>query len=138
MGAPGGACVDSPPVSALAIVLIVLAAVALLFFLGGLVVARRRRHAPDFEAHLLAADRALEAAKAQDRGWDRAALEAAAREALAETRPGFEPSELHLVLVDDRPGVTEDRAEFLAVGPDGEARVALVRSEAGWGAERVE
>ena len=41
-------------------------------------------------------------------------MERAAREAVAEARPGSD-YELYLVLVDDRPGVEEDRAQFMAV-----------------------
>ena len=37
-------------------------------------------------------------------------FEEAARRALEEQEPGFAYDELHLVLVDDRPGVSEDRA----------------------------
>jgi hypothetical protein len=42
------------------------------------------------------------------------------------------------VLVDDRPGVSEDRAHFMAVGADGAARVILAREGDRWIAERVE
>jgi hypothetical protein len=42
------------------------------------------------------------------------------------------------VLVDDRPGIEEDRAHFVAVGPDGRARVILAREGDRWIAERVE
>jgi hypothetical protein len=57
--------------------------------------------------------------------------------ALDEQRPGFTAERLELVLVDDPPGVTEDRAHFLASGPDGEVRVVLARSDAGWAAQSV-
>jgi hypothetical protein len=124
--------------SVIAIVLIVLAALGLLFFLGGLVVARRRRHAPEFERHLMDADRALEAARAADRGWDRSLLEAAARAAVAEQRPDFQPEDLHLVLVEDRPGVEEDRAQMVAMRGRDSVTVSLVRDEQGWSADRVE
>ena len=46
---------------------------------------------------------------------------------------------LHLVLVDDNPGVAEDRAHFVAVGEGGqEARVVLGRQDGDWVAESVE
>jgi hypothetical protein len=64
-------------------------------------------------------------------------MEDAARKAVAEARPGWSYDELHLVLVDDRPGVAEDRAHFMAVGDDGEARVLLARQGDDWIAERV-
>jgi hypothetical protein len=126
--------------SVLVIILIVLGVLLVLFFIGGLLytVRRYQRLGRDFYRHLAAADQALEQARAEDRGWDRAALEAAARAGLEAERPGWQYDDLHLVLVDDRPGVTEDRAEFLAVGADGMARVGLVRSEAGWAHDKVE
>ena len=43
-------------------------------------------------------------------------MEAAARAAVGESRPGWTDDELQLVLVEDRPGVEEDRAHFVAVG----------------------
>jgi hypothetical protein len=117
--------------SVLAIVLIVIAALVVLFFLGGLVVARRRLDRPGWAQRIAAADQALEQARAADRGWDRELLHEAARRALAEGRPGFEPATLHLVLVDDRPGVEEDRAHLMAAGPDQSIRVVLARDESG-------
>jgi cbb3-type cytochrome oxidase subunit 3 len=126
--------------SVLAIVLIVLGALLLLFFIGGLVIAQRRRAESEraYEANVTAADRALEQARAADKGWDRAELERLAREALARHRGGFEYGELVLVLVDDRPGVAQDRAHFLATGGHAEARVVLARDESGWTLDRVE
>lgn len=125
--------------STLAIVLIALAILIVLVFIGGLTASRRRAQAGamDYAQHVAAADQALEQARASDRGWDRAVLEQTARDALEAERPGWRYRNLHLVLVDDRPGVTEDRAQFAAVGDDGEARVVLVRGEAGWALERV-
>jgi hypothetical protein len=124
--------------STLAIVLIVIAALLLLLVAGGFAGAMRRREHPDYERHLAEADRALEHARAADKGWDRPALEAAARDALAGERPEFAYNDLALVLVDDKPGISEDRAHFLASGDDGEARVVLARRESGWALERVE
>lgn len=126
--------------SVLAIVLIVLAALVLVLFVGGFVVARRRAARPGREEHIERADQALEQARAADRGWDRELLHEAARSALASERPGFEPSSLEIVLVDDRPGVAEDIAHLVAVGADGgRVRVVLARDAAGaWRASRVE
>jgi hypothetical protein len=125
--------------SVLAIVLIVLAAIIVFFFIGGYMVALRRRDRPGFEAHIRAADKALEDARAADRGWDRDLIHAAAREGLSQHRPGFEPESLHLVLVDDRPGVEEDRAHVMASGPNDRVRLVLTRDASGaWGVERVE
>ena len=127
-------------VSTLGIVFIVLGAVILIFLIGGVVavVTRSRRQAGTYAEHVAAADSALEQARAADRGWHRDTMEAAARDAVAESRPGWSYDDLHLVLVDDRPGVEEDRAHFMAVGPDGEARVILARDGDRWIAERVE
>jgi hypothetical protein len=125
--------------SVLAIVLIVLAAFVLLFLAGGSVVARRRANRPGREEHIRRADHALEQARAADRGWDRSLIEAAAREALSEARPEFSPASLDLVLVDDRPGVEEDRAHLMAAGPDEKVRLVLCRDASGaWGVERIE
>jgi hypothetical protein len=126
--------------SVLAIVLIVLGAIVLVLLLGGFIAGRRHAKATagDLERNLREADRALEEARASDKGWDRAVMEAAARQALTEERPALANERLDLVLVDDRPGVTEDRAHMRATGPDGEATVVLTRGEAGWTADRVE
>jgi hypothetical protein len=126
--------------STLGIVLIAVAAVLLLLFLGGLSGAARRgrRREPQRARHVAEADRALEHARAADRGWDRSALEAAARDALSSERGGWTYEELVLVLVDDRPGVEADRAHFVASGAEGEARVILARGESGWALERIE
>lgn len=127
--------------STVAIVLIVVGAVLLLFFIGGLLAAsaRDRRQAGTYDAHVAAADEALEQARAADRGWDRALMEAEARRALTEHRSGLDFEDLHLVLVDDRPGKEEDRAHFLAMGAAGEeVKVVLARTGDTWAAERVE
>jgi hypothetical protein len=127
-------------VSTLAIVLIVLGVVIVIAFILGLLGARARdrRQAPSYEEHVAAADQALEQARAADKGWHRDAMEQVARGALEESRPGWNYQELHLVLVDDRPGVGEDRAHFVAVAADGEARVILSRQADRWVAEGVE
>jgi hypothetical protein len=127
-------------VSTLGIILIVLAAIVLIFFVGGViaVITRSRRQAGTYAEHVAAADSALEQARAADRGWHRETMEEAARAAIGESRPGWDFGDLHLVFVDDRPGVTEDRAHFVAVAPDGECRVILSRQDDRWVAERVE
>ncbi len=130
-----------PAVSTLAIILIVVAVLLVLLFIGGLAGAgrRTRTQAPDYARHVAEADQALETARAADRGWDRVLLDGVVRDAVARERPGFTIADLHLVLVDDRPGVEQDRAHFVAQGDDGELRVVLSRSEeAGWAAERVD
>jgi hypothetical protein len=125
--------------SAIAIVLIVIGAVLLLLFVGGFVAARRRAARPEVAENIRAADRALEQARASDRGWDRELMATVAGRALGEGRPDYEWETIELVLVDDRPGVTDDRAELACWGPHGPARVYLARREGGdWFAERVE
>lgn len=127
--------------STLAIVLIVLGLIVLIAVLLGFAGARRRdeRRAPHWEQHVRAADAALADAAVTDRGWHRETMEQAARAALAELRPDWAPRDLLLVLVDDKPGVDEDRAHFVAVSEGGdEARVVLARQGDLWVAERVE
>lgn len=125
--------------SVILIVLIVLVVVAALFFVGGLLYSRRRLADPSLAPHIRDADQALEQARATDRGWDRVLMEEAARRTLAEERPGFGVKEMHLVLVDDRPGVEEDRAHMVAMGDDGQARVILTRDPQGeWILDRIE
>jgi hypothetical protein len=127
--------------STLGIILIVLGVLVILFSIGGVLAirARARRQAGTWAEHVAAADAALEQARAADKGWHRETMEESARAAIAESRPGWRYDDLHLVYVDDRPGVSEDRAHFMAVGPDGESRVILARQDDDrWVAERVE
>jgi hypothetical protein len=125
--------------SVLAIVLIVVGILVVILLIGGFAAVRRRERAqaPDYARHLAEADQALEEARATDKGWDRAVMEAAVQRALEAERPGFTPERLELVLVDDRPGVTEDRAHFVAAAGAEQVRVVLARGEAGWAAESV-
>lgn len=119
--------------------LIAVGALLLLLFIGGYVRARRRTSGPDYAAHVAAADRALEQARASDRGWDRDLLRGAALAALEAERPGSSWDDVHLVLVDDKPGVEDDVAHLVATGPGGDARVVLCRREGGdWYSQRVE
>jgi hypothetical protein len=127
--------------STLAIILVVFGVVVLialaLGFLGAR--ARDRRQADTWRLHVAEADAALEQARASDRGWDRDAMVNVARGALAESRPDWPYGQLHLVLVDDKPGTDEDRARFVAVGEGGdEARVLLTRQGDRWVAEPVD
>ena len=126
--------------STIAIVLIVLGALLVLFLIGGVlgVRARARQLGDKFYDDHRAADEALEQARAADRGWDRQTMESAARAAVDQAKPGWSYDTVHLVFVDDRPGVEEDRAHFVAMGADGEARVILARQGDAWVAERVE
>jgi hypothetical protein len=126
--------------STLGIIFIVIGVLVVLFAIGGSIAVVKRSRAQDatFAQHVEAADSMLEQARALDKGWHRDTMEDAAKAALAESRPGWTYYDLHLVLVDDRPGVNEDRAHFMAVGSDGHARVILAREGDRWVAERVE
>lgn len=123
--------------SIVAIVLIALGVLVALLFAGGLIARRRhdRELAPDYLRHIAEADNALEQARAEDRGWDRELMERTAREALAAAHPDKSFERLHLVLVDDRPGVDQDRAHFEAWDGKRSVRVVLTRSDAGWAAD---
>jgi Flp pilus assembly protein TadB len=127
--------------STLAIILIVLGVIVLVAVVLGFLGARRRdeRRADTWEASVRAADAALADAAATDRGWQREIMEQAARAALTEMRPEWQPRDLLLVLVDDKPGIDEDRAHFVAVSDGGdEARVVLARQGDLWVAESVD
>jgi len=125
--------------SLLAIIVIVLAALLLILFVGGYVAARRRAREHEGRLHerVAAVDRALEAARAADRGWDPVLMQEAARVALEQSAPDFRYDTLHLVLVDDRPGTDEDRAEFMASSSDRMVRVAVFRRGDQWLAELI-
>ena len=120
---------------ALGIVLLVVLVLLLLLFAGGYVANARRRRAERARLRELAlqADQHLAAAHAQDKGWERTGLEAAAHEAFR-ARAGRAPTELTLVQVVDRPGTDEDEAVFEA---DGE-RLVLRRRGDRWVSERDE
>lgn len=125
--------------SVLAIIVIVFLVLLLILFAGGLAGARQRAkaHEARLQEKIAAADRALEAARAADRGWDPVLLEQAARAALDRERPDFRYDKLHLVLVDDRPGTEADRAELAAVADDEVIRVVVARTSDGWSAVSV-
>jgi uncharacterized membrane protein YccC len=115
----------------LGVIVGILVVLGVVLFLGGLVASGRRRDAMAQRLHeqVEAADAALADARAQDRGWERATIEAAARAALAPK----EPRELHLVQVVDQPGTDADQAVFRVVGTDGaESTVTLGRRDGAW------
>jgi hypothetical protein len=116
-------------VSTLAIIIAVFAVLVIVLAIGGYVALGRRREAQRSALHAQAqeADRHLAEAHAEDKGWERSTLEAAARAAYAEHH-GREPAALMLVQVIDRPGIEEDEAVFDA---DGE-RLVLGRRGGEW------
>src|SRR3989442_15818178 len=125
--------------STVAVVLIIVGAVLLLLFIGGLAAARRRPRHPELNQRIAAVDRALEQARAGDKGWDQDAMVGVAGEALRTHRPEFRWETIELVLVDDRPGVEDDRAHLIARGSHGQARVILARRAGGeWFSEQID
>ncbi len=126
--------------STVGLIFVIVGAVMLLCFIGGLVAVRVRsdQESDVYAEHVRAADQALQQARASDRGWDRELMEGVARLALSDSRPDFPFRDLRLVLVEDRPGVEEDRAHFVALGPGGEATVVLGRQGGSWVAEIVD
>jgi hypothetical protein len=120
-------------VSAIAIILLVLVVLLVALMAGGLVASARRSRGEEAELRtkLREADRALAVAAAEDRGWDRATLEAAARTAFAARSP-VDVRELMLVQVLDRPGVDDDEAVFRVVTDAGSEDIVLVRQGGAW------
>jgi hypothetical protein len=102
----------------LGIVVGVIVVLAIVLFVGGLVITGRRRDAlgSQLRDRIEAADAALADARAQDKGWERTTIEAAARAAVAPA----EVRELQLVQVVDRPGTEDDEAVFRVVTAGGE------------------
>ena len=120
--------------SAIAIIVIVVAVLLVLLIVGGLIANGRRARDQEDETHIAVreADQALALARASDRGWERAVLEAAAREAFAARSPA-EVRELLLMRVVDRPGTEEDQALFRVVTDAGSEEILLVRHGEAWG-----
>jgi Tfp pilus assembly protein PilX len=119
--------------------LIIVLAVLVVLAVGGAIARRRQLAATQdrFDANLHEVNRDLAAAHAEDRGWERSALEDAARRAYAGERDGAEPGELELTQVIDRPGTDDDKAVFRA-GPSGRERLTLGRRDGQWVLEALE
>jgi hypothetical protein len=123
-------------ISTLGIILIVLAVVIVLLVGGGYIAARRRAQSSEgaLQHELEQAERALAQAHALDKGWDRALLDAAARDAAAERFGDATVGDPLLVQVIDRPGTDADQAVFHVETADGAAhRMTLGRSGGVWG-----
>jgi hypothetical protein len=116
--------------------LIILIVVLALLAIGGAVARSRQlaRSRPAFDASLEQVNRDLAAAAAQDRGWDRATLEDAARRIYIE-ESGREPENMLLIEVLDRPGTDEDQAVFRVAGRE---RFTLGRRGGEWVHESLE
>jgi hypothetical protein len=112
----------------------VVVVVMLLLAVGGWIATTRRTRASaaELQAMVRAADQALAAAHAEDKGWERTGLEEAARQAYADTYGQGEVRELHLVQVVDRPGTDEDQAVFRVVTDRGERTLVLGRRDGAW------
>lgn len=118
-------------VSTVGIVVLVVLVVLALLFVGGYVAASRRHAdlADNLRGRIEAADAELAAARAEDKGWERATMERAARDAVAPR----EVVALHLIQVVDQPGTDADQAVFRAEHADGDATtVILGRRQGAW------
>jgi hypothetical protein len=120
-------------VSVIEIIVIVVVVVFLLLFAGGMVASRRRNRDDDaaLRQELEAANRALALAHADDKGWERSLLEAAASAAFSE-RSGADVRDLQLVQVVDRPGTEQDQAVFRVVTDHGAEYLHLDRHGDRW------
>ena len=123
----------------LLVVLIVLGALALLAILGAAMASRRNAlGALAFEQSLAAVDRQLAAAVAADHGWERGTLEATARSAFTDRRPGARIARLELVGIVDESGTDEDLAIFQIEADAGTSRLTLGRRDGAWYAAALE
>ena len=118
------------------IVVLVVVGVMVVLFVGGYIAnARIRRERGDTLAQRIAeADHHLAAARAEDRGWDPALLEAAARAAFSARQPALTIESLDLVQVVDRPGTDEDRALMRVTHAAGAEEIELQRTGDRWDA----
>lgn len=123
------------------VVLIVLGALLLLAIVGGAMASRRNRAGEaGLQARLTEVDRQLAEALATDRGWEREALDATARRAFGERRPGESIADLELVQVIDEPGTDNDLAVFRvrSGSPSRASRLTLGRRDGAWYAVALE
>jgi hypothetical protein len=123
-------------VATVEIVLLVVILVLAGLTTGGYVAATRRARARERKLveQLQAADREHAQAHASDKGWDRALLESAARDAVAQRFPGVPINAMQLVQVLDRPGTDADQAVFRVETGDGaEHHITLGRTGGVWG-----
>jgi hypothetical protein len=112
---------------------VVLGLVVLLALLGAAGQSRRRRAgAGAFVTALRDVDRALAAAAAEDKGWERSTLEAAARDAFGQSRPGEALRNQELIQVLDREGTEEDKAVFRIVSDVAAYELTLGRVDGAW------
>jgi len=123
----------------LAILIGVVVALVIILAVGGAYARRRQLEAGRgrFDAQLAQVNEDLAAAHAQDRGWARDGLEAAARAAYASRHDGAEPDRLTLIQIVDRPGTEDDKAVFRVSTGDRDERLTLGRSGGDWVLEEL-
>jgi hypothetical protein len=117
-----------------AIVLGVFVLLVILLAVGGAIARKRQleRTQGRFDEHLAEVNRDLAAAHAQDRGWARDTLEAAAQAAWAAERPSTPADALTLVQIVDRPGTEDDKAVFEVTSGAKVERLTLGRRDGAW------
>jgi hypothetical protein len=118
----------------LAIAICVVVALVVILAVGGAYARRRQLEADSgrFDARLAQVNQDLAAAHAEDRGWARDGLEAAARAAYASQRDGADPDRLTLVQIVDRPGTEDDKAVFRVSSGGRDEQLTLGRREGDW------
>ena len=123
----------------LGIVIVVFVVLVIILAVGGAYARRRQLEASrgSFDTRVAQINEDLAAAHAQDRGWAREGLEAAARAAYATERGGAEPDDLTLVQIVDRPGTDDDRAVFRVTSGERDERLTLGRRSGEWVLEQL-
>lgn len=117
----------------LIVIVVVLLLLVLVALFGALSAQRRNRAGAEaFSESLTAVDRELAAATAEDHGWQRDTLNAAARAAYAQHRPGVEPTTIELTRIVDEPGTDSDLAIYRIIAPDGVTELTLGRRDGEW------
>jgi hypothetical protein len=122
------------------IVLAIIVVLLLLLAAGGALARSRQlaRTEGRFTTNLAQVNADQAAAHAQDRGWARETLDAAARAAFAEQRPGAGEPELTLAQIVDLPGTDEDKAIYRVIAGGRAERLTLGRRGGEWVFERLE